>query len=357
MTVTHDLLRAALDGLPRFALTTLPTPLCEATRLRTALGGSSRCPTILIKRDDLCGFALGGNKGRKLEFLIADALRSGADTVITTGATQSNHARMTAAAARVAGLKCHLVLTAEDRFGKATPVLEGNLLLDHLYGTTVHYVNDKDHENADGRKIRELERDLTSAGSKAYVIPVGGSNAVGVLGYVLASLELADQLAFADPRPSRLYYASGSRGTQAGLVLGAKLCHGSYELHGIAVSGHSAEKTERARRIAREAGELLQLSVPMEDEDFFTNPNFIGEGYGIPTKESLEAITLLARTEAILLDPSYTGKAMAALISDVRAGKLMPGETVIFLHTGGIPALFTKEFARRIDREGEATLE
>jgi D-cysteine desulfhydrase family pyridoxal phosphate-dependent enzyme len=340
--------RSAFERVPRIPLAALPTPLHEATRLREALGGASRCPRIFIKRDDLTGLALGGNKARKLEFLVADAQQQRATTLITTGATQSNHARMTAAAARVAGLECHLVLTSKSD----DPPLEGNLLLDHLFDATVHHVPAPDDPKLalgnDEEKVREVEQQLREAGKTPYVIAVGGSSAVGSLGYVLGTCELVEQLSNAGLRPSRLYYPSGSRGTQAGLTLGAKACGAPYRVYGVAVSTGEPEKTHRAYNAANGAADLLGISTRVEYDDLFTDNDFIGEGYGIPTPECLEAISLLARTEGILLDPCYTGKAMAGLVAHIRTGELRPDETVVFLHTGGVPALFTTDFVRRI---------
>jgi D-cysteine desulfhydrase family pyridoxal phosphate-dependent enzyme len=336
---------SAFASVPRLSLATLPTPLHEAPRLREALGGVARVPRILIKRDDLTGLALGGNKARKLEFLVADAKTRGADVLITTGATQSNHARMTAAAARIAGLDCHLVLTSKsDR-----PALQGNLLLDHLYGATVHHVPAPDDLRLalgnDEVKVREIESILRASGRRPYVIAVGGSSPVGSLGYTLGTMELVEQLSADGVRPSRLYYASGSRGTQAGLTLGAKACDAPYRVYGVAVSTGEPEKTHRAFNAANGAAEILRIPTRVEYADLFTDNDFIGEGYGIPTRECLEAMALLARTEGVLLDPVYTGKAMAGLIAHVRAGELRPDETVVFLHTGGAPGMFTSEFA------------
>jgi D-cysteine desulfhydrase family pyridoxal phosphate-dependent enzyme len=338
-------LAASLSAQPRMPLATLPTPLQEARRLRDALGGPAACPRILIKRDDLTALGLGGNKARKLEFLVADALAAGATTLVTTGATQSNHARMTAAAACVAGLRCVLVLTART----ATPMPEGNLLLDRIFGATVHHVAATDPMLAvgdDEAVVARVEEEERSQGRTAYVIPVGGSSGVGTLGYVAGTLELVGQLAAISSRPSRLYYASGSRGTQAGLTLGAALCEASYRLHGVAVSAGEPEKIERARRIANEAAERLGVATRVTREDLVTDQGFIGDGYGIPTDEGLDAIALLARTEAILLDATYTAKAFAALVRHVRAGEIDPTETIVFLHTGGAPALFTEGFTR-----------
>jgi D-cysteine desulfhydrase family pyridoxal phosphate-dependent enzyme len=333
-----------LESIPRVSLATLPTPITDAVRLRDALGGPERAPRILIKRDDLTGLGLGGNKARKLEFLIADALDRGAHTVITTGAVQSNHARMTAAAARMAGLECVLVLTTKVE----SPEMEGNLLLDYLYGARVRFVPSVDPMLAVGQDeavVAEVVEEERAAGRRAYVIPIGGSSGIGALGYVSGTAELAGQLDAMGVRPSRLYYASGSRGTQAGLTLGAKISRAPYRLWGVAVSAGEPEKIQRALRVANEAAERLGVSERVELGDLFTDQDHIGEGYGIPTAEALDAIRLLARTEAILVDPCYTAKALAALIRHVRAGEVTASDTIVFLHTGGVPALFTKDFA------------
>lgn len=337
--------RAALDRQPRISLAALPTPIHDATRLREALGGPSRCPRVLIKRDDLTALGLGGNKARKLEYLVADALSQGATTLITTGAVQSNHARMTAAAACVAGMRCVLVLTTTVD----APALSGNLLLDRLYGATVRLVPSVDPMLAVGQDeavVAEVVAEEKTAGRQPYVIPVGGSSGVGVLGYVGGTAELVDQLAAMAATPTRLYFASGSRGTQAGLTLGAKSCGASYDVTGVAVSAGEPEKIERAKRIANEAATRLGIVERIDLPDLVTDQGYIGEGYGIPTVAGLEAIALLARTEAILLDPCYTSKGMAALIQHARTGEIAPADTVVFLHTGGMPALFTDDFVK-----------
>ena len=336
--------RAALAKQPRLALAQLPTPLHDAIRLREALGGPARCPRILIKRDDLTALGLGGNKARKLEYLVADAQARGATTLVTTGAVQSNHARMTAAAACVAGMRCVLVLTTTN----AEPALAGNLLLDRLYGASVRLVPSVDPMLAVGQDeavVAAVVAEEQSHGRKAYVIPVGGSSGIGVLGYVGGTAELVVQLAEMAVTPSRLYYASGSRGTQAGLTLGALLCEAPYRVYGVAVSAGEPEKIERAKRIANEAAVRLELPERLELADLVTDQDYIGDGYGIPTEGGLEAIALLAKSEAILLDPCYTSKGMAALIQHVRSGDLRPSDTIVFLHTGGMPALFTPDFA------------
>ena len=333
-----------MKDLPRYPLAQLPTPITDAVRLREALGGPSKCPRILIKRDDLTGLGLGGNKARKLEYLIADALAKGAHTVITTGAVQSNHARMTAAAACIAGLRCVLVLTSRH----AVPPIEGNLLLDHLFGAEVRFVPAEDPMLAVGRDeevVADVAREETAAGRIPYVIPVGGSSPVGALGYVSGTDELVRQLEAMEVSPSRLYFGSGSRGTQAGLTLGAKLSRAPYALWGVAVSAGESEKIVRAMNAANDAATLLDVPIRVERSDLFTDQGFIGEGYGIPTPAALESINLLARTEAILLDPVYTSKGFSALMAHVRTGHIPPTDTVVFLHTGGMPALFTREFA------------
>ena len=343
MTTATERVRAALDRQPRIALAMLPTPITDAVRFRDALGGASKCPRILIKRDDLTALGLGGNKARKLEYLVADAARQGATTLITTGAVQSNHARMTAAAACIAGMRCVLVLTAtEDE-----PSVAGNLLLDKVYGAEIRLVPAVDPMFAVGQDeavVADVVSKEKAAGRSPYVIPVGGSSGVGVLGYVGGTAELVEQLRDMSVAPSRLYFASGSRGTQAGLTLGAKLCVAPYGIYGIAVSAGEPEKIERAKRIANEAAALLDLPERLELGDLVTDQAHIGDGYGIPTAGGLAAIDLLAKTEAILLDPCYTSKAMAALVAHVGAHEIDPQQTVVFLHTGGMPALFTDRF-------------
>ncbi|MGD8276626.1 MAG: D-cysteine desulfhydrase family protein [Gemmatimonadota bacterium] len=332
-----------LDDQPRFRLARLPTPLHDARRLREALGGPDRCPRILFKRDDLTDLALGGNKARKLEFLIGDARRKGAKALITTGGAQSNHARMTAAAAAIAGMKAALVLTTDED----SPATQGNLLLDRLLGAEVHFVLGKESKSgaaaeAEAQRVIELMARFEGEGLTPYFIELGGSSAVGALGYVDASRELTRQLLEPGYEPSRLYYASGSRGTQAGLELGALLFGASYRPIGIAVSGGEPEKRDHAVRVAREAAELLGVTAPIDPDQTVTDQSYIGEGYGIPTAACIEAIRITARAEGILLDPVYTGKAMAGMIDHIRKGRIDPAETIVFLHTGGAPGFFAK---------------
>ncbi|HET7056651.1 MAG TPA: D-cysteine desulfhydrase family protein [Thermomicrobiales bacterium] len=322
-----------LYRLPRFPLANLPTPLQEASRLREALGGPAKCPRILIKRDDLTGLAFGGNKVRKLEMLVGDALVRGADTLITTGAVQSNHARATAAAAVVAGLRAILVLESADM----CPPVQGNLLLDRLLQADVRFVP-KDGDTA--KAMETVADEVRAAGGNPYVIPIGGSSPSGAAGYLTMTLELKVQLAAMGASPSRLYFASGSRGTQAGIVLGARVFDMPYEIYGVLVSKSRPETEARALSIANEAAELVGSDVRLNSADLANVDGYFGEAYAIPTPEGDAAVLLLARTEAIFLDPTYTGKSMSALIDHIQTGQLGPDETVVFIHTGGTPAIF-----------------
>ena len=331
----------ALDAQPRFALARLPTPLHEAPRLREALGGAARCPRLFLKRDDLTDLALGGNKARKLEFLVGDAVRSRATVLITTGAAQSNHARMTAAAARRAGMRAVLVLTSPD--GPAD--LQGNLLIDRVLGAEVHIIDGAastgpSPADREAQTIAALRERLVRDGERPHIVALGGSCAIGTLGYVDCTREMLEQLQSLGVMPSHVYYASGSRGTQAGLELGVRAFHAPWRCTGIAVSGGEAEKRERAADIANAAAGRLGLDVRIEVDDLVTDQDHFGDGYAIPTAPGIEALQLLAASEGILLDPVYTAKAMAGLIAHIRNGRLGPDDTVLFLHTGGVPGLF-----------------
>src|SRR5262249_12453425 len=227
----------------------------------------------------------------------------------------------------------------------AQPELQGNLLLDRLLGAEVHFVPPSaDPKIATGDQeatvVAQVMANLEERGERPYLIPIGGSSPVGALGYVAATREMLDQLSAMGESPCRLYYAAGSRGTEAGLVLGAKLYAAPYRLCGIAISSSGPEKTARAVRIANEAAALMGVSTRVDAKDIVTETGYIGPGYGIPTAGCLEAITLLARSEGIFLDPVYTGKVMAALIDHILRGEIAPEETVLFLHSGGTPALF-----------------
>jgi D-cysteine desulfhydrase family pyridoxal phosphate-dependent enzyme len=323
-----------LDQFPRVSLAHLPTPLEEAPRLTAALGG----PRILIKRDDLTGLALGGNKARKLEFLLASALAEGANTVITTGAADSNHCRMTAAAAQRLGLRCVLLLgaTVDD------PPYQGNLLLDRLFDAELHFY-DARQGLMGNRILPRLTEYVRDRGDRPYAFASGGSVGLGALGYALMYEELCAQLEAQGITADHVVFASGSSGTHAGLLLGAALFGERFHILAINVDEPTNDELEeRTRLVYTEGAALLGLTADRSMPSLDLRAGYVGEGYGIMSTAGAEAIELLARTEGILLDPVYTGKAMAGLIDLTRRGELGPDQTVIFVHTGGAPALFTQ---------------
>ena len=315
------------DRLPRVPLAQLPTPLHEMPRLTRALGG----PRLLIKRDDQTGLALGGNKTRKLEFSLGEALRQGADTLVTLGAVQSNHARQTAAAAAAHGLRCLLVLRGDPPL-----VPNGNLLLDHLLGARVVFTGARDREIV----ARELVAAEIGAGHRPYLIPIGASDEIGAAGYVAALEELTGQLDEMGVRPDRLVLASSSFGTQAGLCVGAKALGFSAQIAAVAIDSPRAELQAGVAAIAAPLAVRLGLEVSVTPGEVIGHDGYLGDGYAIMGQPEREAIALLARHEGILLDPVYTGRAMAGLIDLIRRREFGAGETIVFWHTGGSPALF-----------------
>jgi D-cysteine desulfhydrase len=315
---------------PRYSLALLPTPLVEASRLSKVIEG----PRIFIKRDDLTGFGFGGNKVRGLEFYIADALAHQADVIVTGAGPQSNHIRATAAAARVAGLDVAAVM--HDSRPAET---QGNLLLDELLGVQLRFTNDPDRSLVDV-EIESVAQELRHAGRRPYVIPRGGASALGALGYVECVREMDAQARALNVRPDWVVLATGACGTQAGLIAGTKIYDAPYRVLGITVSRPVAECVERVGRIAAESAQLAGHALRLGAEEVRVRDGFIGPGYGIPTPEGVEAIRLVARTEGVFLDPTYTGKGMAGLIAEIRSGRIGKEETVVFVHTGGEPALF-----------------
>jgi L-cysteate sulfo-lyase len=319
-----------IETLPRFPLAQLPTPIERLERLSRELGG----PELLIKRDDQTGLALGGNKTRKLEFLIGLALEQGADTLVTAGAAQSNHCRQTAAAAAKAGLKCELILD-----GKKSESPNGNLLLDELLGAKCHWVERPQFPV----KLHELPEELRAQGRKPYVIGVGGSNGVGATGYVLAMMELTEQLRATQHRVDHIVFASSSGGTQAGMVLGAQVAEFGSQLHGVSIDSDDSELEayeEEVAQIANECAQYIGSAVRLARQHIKIISGYTGEGYGVVGNMEREAIRLMARCEGIILDPVYTGRAFGALVDLIRKGVFKRGETVLFWHTGGAPALF-----------------
>ncbi len=323
---------------PRFPLALLPTPLVEAPRLSRVLGG----PRMFFKRDDMTGFGFGGNKVRGLEYYIADALVKDADVIVTGAGPQSNHIRATSAAARVAGLD--IVAVMHDTRPAET---QGNLLLDELLGVELRFTNNPDRRFVD-TKIEETAEELRRSGRRPYVVPRGGASALGALGYVECVRELDAQLKAMDVQPDWLVLATGACGTQAGLIAGAKILGAAYSVLGVTVSRPVEECIQRITRFAVEAAQLAGHAIEVQFEDVVVQDGFIGPGYGIPTPEGVEAIRLVARTEGIFLDPTYTGKAMAGLIAEIRPGHILREETVVFLHTGGEPALFAHPEIRNL---------
>ncbi len=309
------------------------TPIEPLPNLSAALGG----PELWIKRDDMLGLASGGNKTRKLEFLVADALAQGADTLITVGAVQSNHCRLTLAAAKREGLQCQLVL--EERVpGSYRDDASGNNLLFRLMGVErIEVVQ----AGADlGATMQRLADELAKEGRRAYVIPGGGSNALGALGYVACADELLAQTFELGLKLDHVVTASGSGGTHAGIVAGFFAAQADLPITGVSVRAERTAQEAKIRGLADEALALAGANTGVPADLVRVEDGYVGPGYSLPTDEMVEAIQVFARTEGILLDPVYTGKTAAGLIGMVREGRFTPGERVLFLHTGGSPALY-----------------
>lgn len=316
--------------IPRESLGFFPTPLVELTKLSQKLAG----PRIFMKRDDNTGLALGGNKTRKLEFILADALAQGADTIITAGAAQSNHCRQTAAAAASLGLECHLVLG-----GKEPESFDGNLLLDKLFGCTIHWAG----QHRKGEDIPQIVEQLKSEGKTPYVVPYGGSSELGALAFVEALKELESQRQNIEASFTHIIFASSSGGTHAGLMLGKKIMQLPSEIIGINIDKGETDKVPFDQYIvslANNTAKLIGENHQFSDADLILNSDYVGEGYGVIGALENEAISLTAQTEGILLDPVYTGRAMGGLIDMIRTGKIKKSDSVLFWHTGGAPALF-----------------
>ena len=291
-------------------------------------------PTIYIKRDDQSGLGLGGNKVRKLEFLLGDAIEQGCDTLITGGAAQSNHCRQTAAAAAKCGLQCHLVLG-----GGAPEQADGNLLLDHLFGATIHWGG----KNRKGEDLPKLANDLKASGRKPYLVPYGGSNAIGALGFVEAMNELKEQLSQNQTDFTHIIFASSSGGTHAGLTLGAYFNDLPITLYGIGIDKRSQAEgpfNVLISDLCNELAPLLGVNQNYRPDDFILDEQFIGGGYGVIGELERNAISLLAQTEGILLDPVYSGRAFGGMVALIKQGVFTKNDRLLFWHTGGTPALF-----------------
>ena len=322
-----------LSRFPRVSLAHLPTPLELLPNLTAELGG----PRIWVKRDDCTGLATGGNKTRKLEFVMAEALKQGADTIVTVGAVQSNHVRQTAAAACKLGLSCEVLL--EHRIPDPTEnyANSGNVFLDRIFGANLReYPGGTDFDKA----LQDVSDEVASNGGKPYIVPGGASDKIGALGYVNCAIELLTQANDMGLVIDHLVTATGSAGTQSGLIVGLKATSSSIPLLGIGVNAPREEQEEKVYELAKETAEYIGAPGVVQREDVVANCDYIGEGYGIPTESMNEAVMLLARSEGLLFDPVYSGKALAGMIDLVRHDEFSDADNIVFLHTGGSAALF-----------------
>jgi len=322
-----------LADFPRIGLAHLPTPLEHLPRLSEALGG----PNIWVKRDDCTGLGGGGNKTRKLEFLMAAARHQGANTVITPGALQSNHARQTAAAAARLGMGCHLLLEGIAADSDRDYRGNGNVLLDRLFDAHLHHFASGTDLGVAAESVAD---ELRETGSVPYLIPPGGSNALGALGYAACAFELVEQAKKQSLRIDHLILATGSAGTQAGLLAGLHVQESDISVLGVCVSRSAEEQEQMVEKLCAETLEVLESRRALPRELVRANGDHVGQGYGLPTRDMIKAVALTASVEGLLLDPVYTGKAMAGLMDLVRNGQFQDDDNVVFLHTGGSPALF-----------------
>ena len=322
-----------LNGFPRVPLAHLPTRLEILPRLSEHLGG----PEIWVKRDDCTGLATGGNKTRKLEFSMGEALDRGADTIITVGAVQSNHVRQTAAAACKLGMKCEVLL--EHRVSDPSELYRtsGNVLLDRIFGANLReYDAGTDFDAA----MEEVAGEVRAAAGAPYIVPGGASNPVGALGYVGCGEELLQQFDEQDVAFDHIVIATGSAGTHAGLAVGLRGSGSDLPILGIGVNAPQDVQEERVFKLAVETADLVGKPACVARDDIIADCNYIGPGYGQPTAAMNEAVLLLARTEGLLFDPVYSGKALAGMIDYVREGRFEKGQRIVFLHTGGAVGLF-----------------
>ncbi len=318
--------------IPRINFAHLPTPIESLPRLTAALGG----PQLFVKRDDQTGLAFGGNKTRKLEFLVAEAREQGADMLISAGALQSNHCRQTAAAAAKFGFECVLVLT-----GQSPKNASANLLLDELLGAKIVPVADRADRD---RVLKETFEKAVLEGKKPYLVPYGGSSTTGVMGYAFAMEEFIKQGLRAD----WIVFGTSSGGTHAGLVLGQCVFGYHGKVLGISIDESEDWLKTHVSALASEASQRLGESLVFSPDQILANAGYCGAGYGVLTGAEAEAVRLFARTEGLLLDPVYTGRAAAGLIDLIRKGFFKKDETVLFWHTGGQPALFAENYANLI---------
>lgn len=322
-----------LSDFPRASLAHLPTPLEFLPGLSKHLGG----PGIYVKRDDCTGLATGGNKTRKLEFSMGEALAQGADTIITVGAVQSNHVRQTAAAACKLGLSCEVMLEHRVQHPSEIYRNSGNVLLDRIFGANLReYPGGTDFNIA----MQEVADEVRSRGGRPYYIPGGASNAVGALGYVQCGIEMLQQFDEQGLSIDHVVTATGSAGTHAGLAVGLRGSGSKLPILGVGVNAPQDAQEEKVFKLALETAELVAAPGCVDRSDIVADCNYIGPGYGEPTDGMNEAVLMLARMEGLLFDPVYSGKALAGMIDYIREGRFIQGQTIVFLHTGGSAGLF-----------------
>jgi L-cysteate sulfo-lyase len=326
-----------LNDRPRVPLLELPTPIQRLHRLEQALGDSAAGVRLYVKRDDLASIGGGGNKLRKLEFLLGEAVAQGCDTFLTTGGLQSNHARLSAAATARAGLSCELFLTHVVPRDDEEYRRNGNIMLDRLFGATIHELpGDANALYAAHTRAEELRQ----AGRRPYVVGMGGSSPVGCLGYAAAALELLDQEDALGESFARIIVPNGSGGTQAGLAAGfAAAGQDPARLLSFAVLATAEKALSDTLCLARDTIKAMGVTARLADNQMFVSGDQLGAGYGIPTAAMIEAVRLMARTEGLLLDPVYSGKAFAGMLSLLRQGAFPNGSAVLFMMTGGVPGL------------------
>ncbi|MEW6084525.1 MAG: D-cysteine desulfhydrase family protein [Chloroflexota bacterium] len=330
-----------MNKIPRLKFAHLPTPIEELPRLSDHLAG----PHLFVKRDDQTGLAFGGNKTRKLEFLVAEALEQGANTLISGGALQSNHCRQTAAAAARFGLECVLVLN-----GQMPDTPSANLLLDRLFGAQIVAIPDRNERD---RVLQETFDKAVADGRKPYLVPYGGSSPTGALGYAFAMEELMKQMKdlriIQEPRGlDWIVFGTSSGGTHAGLVLGQRVFGFKGKVLGISIDESEEWLKSHVSKLASDASEKLGERIEFTPADVSANADYCRAGYGVLTDAEREAVKLFAKYEGLLLDPVYTGRAAAGMIDLIRKGYFKKDETVLFWHTGGQPALFAEKYANKI---------
>ena len=333
------MMKFKLETIPRIQLCSLPTPILHLKSLTKHLDGAN----IYIKRDDLTGIAFGGNKNRKLEFLLADAKEKQSDVIITEGALQSNHCLQTAASALKTGFNCELVLS-----GEIPQSITGNLLLDQILDVKIHRVKDSSKRK---ELMQQLEMELKKKGKTPYIIPTGGSTKIGALGYINCILEVKKQSNDINIAFDHLVHATGSGGTQSGLIIGKELYYPELNIIGISVGDKKEDLEKEIRNIMIDFKKKWKFNLDINNSGIKVLDGYSGKGYGIPSEEMIQAVKMVAKLEGIFLDPVYSGKAMVGLIDLIKSRKISQGSNVLFLHSGGGPALFSysSEFGKPVE--------